>query len=145
MQQALQLAETALTCDEVPVAAIIVANKGIIAEAHNLTISHQNACAHAEMLALAEAFEKQNNYRLLDATMYVTLEPCCMCAGAVIHSRVKRVVFGAYDKRVGAAGSVFNILGDPRQYYHPEVIGGCLQQQSEQLLKRFFLHKRSPP
>ena len=107
MREALQLANLAKQYDEVPVGAVIIANDKKIAQAHNLTISRKNACAHAEIIALEQAFKAQNNYRLSDATMYVTLEPCCMCAGAIIHSRIDRVVFGAYDKRVGAAGRCF--------------------------------------
>lgn len=142
MQYALQLAKVAETHNEVPVGAVIIANNRIIGSAHNQTLSQNNACAHAEMLALEQAFLTQCNYRLEKATLYVTLEPCCMCAGALIHARIDTVVFGAYDKRVGACGSVFNILGDPRQYHQPKIIGHCLKEESEALLKQFFAKRR---
>jgi tRNA(adenine34) deaminase len=142
MKKAIELAKQAAQCGEVPVGAIVIAQNTLISTAHNLTINKKNACAHAEILALEEAFKAQNNYRLSNATIYITLEPCCMCAGALIHSRVDRIIFGAYDKRVGAAGSVFNVLGDPRQYHQPKVTGGCLQQECEQLLTDFFKQKR---
>ena len=140
MQKALDLANDCR--DEVPVSAIIVGDDQLIAYACNETIARNDPCAHAEILAIRQACQKFGNYRLPNCSLYVTLEPCAMCAGAIIHARLFEVIFAAFDHRVGAAGSVFQILGDARAFYHPKVYSGVLQHKSEQILQNFFRAKR---
>lgn len=142
MQHAIQLAKHAESIDEVPVGAVIVKNNEIVAEGWNQPITGNDPTAHAEVVALRAAAEALSNYRLVDTTMYVTLEPCTMCAGALIHARVSRVVFGATDPRTGAAGSVFDILTTKKLNHVIDVEQGVLEHECAQLLKDFFKNKR---
>ncbi len=144
MQRALAQAAIAERIDEVPVGAVLVSAAGeVLAECHNQTISQSDPCAHAEILALREAGQKLGNYRLLDTTLYVTLEPCAMCAMALVHARVKRLVFAASDPKTGACGSVFNLIADSRHNHRVEVQGGLLQQEASAALSAFFKAKRN--
>ena len=143
MRRALAQAETAEAADEVPVGAVLVGAGGdILAEDHNRTIGNSDPCAHAEIQVLRAAGQKLGNYRLLDTTLYVTLEPCAMCARAMIHARIKRVVFGASDPKTGAAGSVFELLQDPRHNHRIEVQGGVLAEVAGKKLSDYFRAKR---
>ena len=143
MEMALVEAEKAGQRDEVPVGAILVDKSGdVLAAAHNLTISMADPTAHAEILVLREAAHIINNYRLLDTYLYVTVEPCIMCMGAIIHARVTRVVFGAPDPRWGAAGSIYNFAKDERLNHQPEIIGGVCEDQCRELIQTFFRIKR---
>jgi tRNA(adenine34) deaminase len=143
MQAALRLARAASVREEVPVGAVIVADGDLLAEAHNETIQRRDPTAHAELLALHRAMQKVGVDRLPFATMYVTLEPCAQCAGAVVLAKVGRVVFGAYDGRCGMAGSVYDLLRHPRLNHRPEVVGGLLAEECGDLLKRFFQSQRA--
>jgi tRNA(adenine34) deaminase len=143
MQAALRLALAASVREEVPVGAVVVADGEILGEAHNETVQRRDPTAHAEVLALHRALHKAGEDRLPMATMYVTLEPCAQCAGAIVLAKVGRVVFGAYDARCGMAGSVYDILRDPRTNHRPEVVGGLLAEDCSEILKRFFLSKRA--
>ena len=143
MQKALELARKAQAEDEVPVGALIVKDDQLIAEGFNQPIKSNDPSAHAEMLALRHAGQALNNYRLIDTTMYVTLEPCSMCVGAMIHARVKRLVFGAFDLKTGAAGSAINLIGDGVHNHRIEVLGGVLEGECRELLQGFFRGKRS--
>lgn len=142
MQHAIKLAQHAESIGEVPVGAVIVKDNKIVAEGWNQPISGNDPTAHAEVIALRAAAKELENYRVIDTTLYVTLEPCAMCAGALIHARVKRVVFGASDPRTGAAGSVFDILNTNKLNHVVEVEQGVLEQECAQLLKLFFQKKR---
>lgn len=142
MQHALALAEKASAMGEVPVGAVLVKGDEIIGEGWNQPIAHHDPSAHAEMMAIRSAGEMLQNYRLPDTTLYVTLEPCPMCAGLMIHSRIKRLVFGAFDPKTGAAGSVFSLVQDERHNHIIEVTGGILQDQCSSLLKAFFKERR---
>ena len=144
MQRALAQAALAERIDEVPVGAVLVSAAGeVLAECHNQTISQSDPCAHAEILALREAGQKLGNYRLLNTTMYVSLEPCAMCAMALVHARVKRLVFAASDPKTGACGSVFNLIADSRHNHRVEVQSGLLQQEASVALSAFFKAKRN--
>ncbi|QSR42844.1 tRNA adenosine(34) deaminase TadA [Aeromonas dhakensis] len=143
MRHAMALAARAEGIGEIPVGAVLVLGDEIVAEGWNRSISEHDACAHAEVMALRAAGERLQNYRLLDTTLYVTLEPCCMCAGALIHSRVKRVVYGARDLKTGAAGSVFEILQDPRHNHRVELTGGVLAEACSAQLSDFFRRRRA--
>jgi tRNA(adenine34) deaminase len=142
MQAALRLARAASVREEVPVGAVVIAEGEILGEAHNETVQRSDPTAHAEMLALHRALQKVGEDRLLMATLYVTLEPCAQCAGAIVLTKVGRVVFGAYDARCGMAGSVYDLLRNPRLNHRPEVVGGLLAEECGDLLKRFFLSRR---
>ncbi len=142
MQHAIKLAQHAESIDEVPVGAVLVKDNQLIAEGWNQPISSNDPSAHAEVVALRAAAQALNNYRLVDTTLYITLEPCAMCAGALMHARVKRVVFGASDPRTGAAGSVFNILNSTELNHIIDIQQGVLQQECSALLTRFFKNKR---
>ena len=142
MHEALVLAEHAMAQEEVPVGAILVLEDKIIGKGWNQPISSNDPSAHAEIVALRCAAKTINNYRLLNATLYVTLEPCLMCVGAILHARIKRLVFGAYDPKTGATGSVFNILTDTRHNHVVEVQGGVLEEESSGLLQKFFKQRR---
>ena len=142
MEAALRLARAASVREEVPVGAVVVAEGEILGEAHNETVQRHDPTAHAELLALHRALQKVGEDRLLLATLYVTLEPCAQCAGAIVLTKVGRVVFGAYDERCGMAGSVYDLLRDPRLNHRPEVIGGLIAEECGELLKRFFRSRR---
>lgn len=143
MQLAMKQAVAAELMDEVPVGAVLIDQDGLIlTESHNQTISLSDPCAHAEILALRQAGQKLGNYRLLATTLYVTLEPCAMCAMALVHARVKRVVYAASDPKTGACGSVFNLIFDPRHNHSVEVQGGLLAEQAGQQLSAYFKRKR---
>lgn len=143
MQYAIKLANHAEAIGEIPVGAVIVdENNQIIGEGFNQPISKHNPTAHAEMIAIAQAGEFLKNYRLLNTTLYVTLEPCIMCAGAIIHSRIKRVVYGASDLKTGAAGSFTNILSHEGINHFAQVTGGVLAQECSTLLSNFFKKRR---
>lgn len=143
MKHALQLAQRAQAEDEVPVGAVIVKDERVIGEGWNQPIAARDPTAHAEIVALRKATQALGNYRLSSATLYVTLEPCVMCAGAILHARVPRVVFGAYDPKAGAAGSLFDILGSDRFTHRPEVMGGVLEQECSAVLMSFFSARRA--
>jgi len=142
MQHAIMLASKAEAIDEVPVGAVIVLDDKIIGEGWNQSINLHDATAHAEIMALREAGKTVENYRLIDATMYVTLEPCSMCAGAMVHSRVKRLVYGAVDLKTGAAGSVFNLVAHPQLNHQIEVRSGVFASETGALLSQFFKRRR---
>ncbi|MCU7880467.1 MAG: tRNA adenosine(34) deaminase TadA [Candidatus Thiodiazotropha sp. (ex Lucinoma aequizonata)] len=144
MQHALLLAERAESQGEVPVGALVVLYDQIIGEGWNHPITLQDPTAHAEIMALRDATTKRGNYRLPETTLYVTLEPCPMCAGAIVHARVGRVVYGASDPKGGAAGSVFKLLPTDTRFNHRVVVdGGVLQATSTALLRDFFRRKRT--
>jgi tRNA(adenine34) deaminase len=143
MQHALLLAQRAESQGEVPVGAVVVLDGTIIGEGWNQPIGQRDPTAHAEIVALRDAASKVGNYRLPQTTLYVTLEPCPMCAGAIVHARVARVVYAADDPKGGAAGSVFDMLPtDERFNHYVAVKGGVLQQHATELLKTFFRRKR---
>lgn len=142
MQAALELAREAQRAGEVPVGAVIVKDDVIVGRGWNHPISARDPTAHAEIAALREAAEALGNYRLPGTTLYVTLEPCAMCAGAMVQARVKRLVFGALDPRAGAAGSVFDIVRASQLNHRLEVTGGMLADECGELLKRFFELRR---
>lgn len=142
MQQALQLAMLAAAAEEVPVGAVLVLDDAIIAEGYNCPLSTHDPTAHAEMIALRKGAEKIGNYRLVNATLYVTLEPCIMCAGAMVHARIKRLVYGATDPKAGAIQSKAHILDKPFLNHRVAYAGGLLAAQCGQLLSRFFQDKR---
>jgi tRNA(adenine34) deaminase len=142
MRRALELATLAAREGEVPVGAVIVKEGELIAEGRNNPIAGHDPTAHAEIQALRAAGRTLNNYRLGGTTLYVTLEPCPMCAGAIVHARVQRVVFAATDPRTGAAGSVYNILQSNELNHRCEVVGGVLAEESATLLRNFFRLKR---
>lgn len=127
---------------EVPIGAVIVQNDEVIASAYNLRETEQRSVAHAELLAIDEACKKLGTWRLEDATLYVTLEPCPMCAGAIVLSRVKRVVFGAYDPKGGCAGTLLNLLEFEKFNHQAEVVGGMLEEECGHLLTTFFRELR---
>jgi tRNA(adenine34) deaminase len=142
MQAALRLARAAAVREEVPIGAVLVADGETLAEAHNETIQRRDPTAHAELLAIHRALHRAGQDRLPFATLYVTLEPCAQCAGAIVLAKVGRVVFGAYDSRCGMAGSVYDLLRNPRTNHRPEVVGGLMADECGELLKRFFLSRR---
>lgn len=144
MQRALELASLAEAQGEVPVGAVIVHDGEIIGEGYNQVISLSDPCAHAEVLALRAAGAALGNYRLVDTTLYVTLEPCPMCAGAMTHARVKRLVFATTDPRTGAAGSAIEVLNHPCMNHHLEVNSGVLQEVAAEQLRQFFRARRKP-
>ncbi|ADF36984.1 tRNA adenosine(34) deaminase TadA [Priestia megaterium] len=127
---------------EVPIGAVIVQNDEVVASAYNLRETEQRSVAHAELLAIDEACKKLRTWRLEDATLYVTLEPCPMCAGAIVLSRVKRVVFGAYDPKGGCAGTLLNLLKFEKFNHQAEVVGGMLEEECGSLLTTFFRELR---
>jgi len=142
MEAAIRLARAAAVREEVPIGAIIVHEGRVIAEANNETIARRDPTAHAEILAIRKALEAVGEDRLLDATLYVTLEPCAQCAGAIVLAKVGRVVFGAWDPRAGMAGSVHDLLRHPRLNHRPEVYGGVLEEECGETLKQFFRARR---
>lgn len=142
MNQALQLAETAAKQGEVPVGAVVVLDGQIIGEGYNQPITTSNPCAHAEIIALQEAGKTVQNYRLVDATLYVTLEPCSMCAGAMVHSRIKRLVYGATEPKAGVACSVQHFFEQGFLNHKVDVVGGVMAEESASLLQQFFKQRR---
>src|SRR5687768_12851631 len=142
MTRALELARAAEAAGEVPVGAVIVKEGLIVSEGWNRPISAHDPTAHAEIVAMRAAAESAQSYRLLGTTLYVTLEPCAMCAGAMVDARVKRLVFGATDPRAGAAGSIFNIAQHAALNHRVEVVGGILAEECGAELKRFFVARR---
>ena len=142
MEEALQLARKAETSGEVPVGAVLVADGEIIGRGSNAPISLSDPTAHAEIQALREAAGHSKNYRLKDATLYVTLEPCPMCAGAMVHARVERLVYGCSDPRSGAAGTVFNIVQADELNHRLDVAHGVLEDKCRDLLQTFFRARR---
>ena len=142
MRHALMLAEKAKQSGEVPVGAVLVKNEKLLAEGYNQPIASHDPTAHAEIIALRQAALKENNYRLPDTTLYVTLEPCTMCAGAIIHARVRRVVYAATDPKAGAAGSVYNILNSDLLNHKVELSTGLFADECSSLLTEFFREKR---
>ena len=142
MRIALDEAGKAMADGEVPIGAVLVQEGRILARAHNAPISRKDPSAHAEMLVLREACEKTGNYRLAGAELYVTLEPCVMCAGTILQARISRVIFGARDPKAGAVVSLYRILSDSRLNHQPEVTEGILQQECGEILSRFFKEKR---
>ncbi|MDQ3207769.1 MAG: tRNA adenosine(34) deaminase TadA [Gemmatimonadota bacterium] len=143
MEAALRLARAASVREEIPVGAVVIAEGEILGEAHNETVQRRDPTAHAELLAIQRALQKMGEDRLPMATLYVTLEPCAQCAGAIVLAKVGRVVFGAYDARCGMAGSVYDLLRNPRLNHRPEVVGGLMAVECGDLLKRFFVSKRT--
>jgi len=143
MREALKEAQIAFEEDEVPIGAVIVKDGEILAKAHNLREKLNDPTAHAELIAIRLASAKLNSWRLLDTTVYVTVEPCPMCAGAIVLARVKRLVFGATDPKAGAAGTLMNLLDDVRLNHQVEVTGGVLDEESRELLRTFFLQRRN--
>ena len=142
MRLALKQAEEAAQNDEVPVGAIIVYQNEIIGEGWNQPISSHDPTAHAEIIALKNAGEKIGNYRLPESTMYVTLEPCVMCAGAIVHARIARLVYAVNDEKTGACGSVYNLVQAEELNHHVEVEKGILERQCQALIQDFFKEKR---
>lgn len=138
MREAIAEARKALEHDDVPVGAVVVRHEAIIARAHNRREERQEPTAHAEILALREAAQVVGTWYLTDVTFYVTKEPCPMCAGALVLARVPRVVFGAFDPKMGAGGSVVNLLQEPRFNHRAEVVGGVLAEESARMLREFF-------
>jgi tRNA(adenine34) deaminase len=142
MRYALQLADNAQQQGEVPVGAVLVKDNQIIGEGWNQSISLHDPSAHAEMMAIRDAGKNLLNYRLVGSCLYVTLEPCAMCAGLLIHSRIERLVFGASDLKTGAVGSLYDLLGDLRMNHQVEVKGGVMQQECGNKLSLFFKLRR---
>jgi tRNA(adenine34) deaminase len=142
MRLAIREAELALAHDDVPVGAVVVAGDQVLGAGHNERERRQDPTAHAEVLALRAAATRLGSWRILGATLYVTLEPCAMCAGAIVLSRIPRVVYGAPDPKAGAAGSVLDVLSEPRFNHRPAVVGGLLQEECAAPLVAFFAARR---
>jgi tRNA(adenine34) deaminase len=142
MREALALARQAGESGEVPVGAVLVKDGAVVGRGYNRPVSGRDPTAHAEVVALREAAARIGNYRLGDCELFVTLEPCAMCAGAIMHARVKRVVYGATDPKSGACGSVVNLFADDRLNHHAAVVGGVLSNEAAQLLLEFFAARR---
>jgi tRNA(adenine34) deaminase len=142
MRRALELARRARDAGEVPVGALVVLDEHVIGEGWNRPISASDATSHAETEAIRAACREMRNYRLAGATLYVTLEPCAMCIGAIFHARIARVVFGAPDPKTGAAGSVTNLFAEPKLNHHAVVESGLLAAESADLLRAFFAERR---
>ncbi len=145
MAQALELAKQAQSAGEVPVGAVVVSAGRIIGRGFNQPISSHDPTAHAEIVALRDAAQRLENYRLNGCELFVTLEPCAMCAGAIMHARLDRVVFGAADPKTGACGSVVNLFAEAKLNHHTEVVGGALAEDAGMLLQTFFIDRRRAP
>ncbi|MGR5064318.1 tRNA adenosine(34) deaminase TadA [Photobacterium sp. DNB22_13_2] len=143
MRRAMELASRAEEAGEVPVGAVVVYQGQVIGEGWNRSITHHDATAHAEIMALRQAGQVLQNYRLIDATLYVTLEPCPMCAGAMVHSRIGKVVFGAHDLKTGAAGSIMNLLSYEQVNHHVAIESGVLADECRHQLQAFFKRRRA--
>ncbi|MGB7540662.1 MAG: tRNA adenosine(34) deaminase TadA [Burkholderiales bacterium] len=142
MREALALAREAAAAGEVPVGALVVKEGNVIGRGFNAPISSHDPTAHAEIRALRQAAAELGNYRLAGCSLYVTLEPCAMCSGAIMHARIDRVVFGASDPKTGACGSIVNLFAEPRLNHHTEVTGGVLAAETGRLLSDFFAARR---
>src|SRR5450631_1763312 len=142
MEEALALARQAMARGEVPVGAVVVKDGAIIGRGGNAPIAQSDPTGHAEIAALRDAARSLGNYRLPGCDLYVTLEPCAMCAGAIMHARIRRLVFGASDPKTGACGSVVNLFAEPRLNHHATVVGGVLAQECGALLSAFFATRR---
>lgn len=142
MRLALEEAEKAYKIGEVPIGAVIVRNGEVVSKAHNLRERDKNATAHAEVLAIQKACENLGGWRLTNSTIYVTIEPCPMCAGAILQSRIDRLVIGAMDYKAGACGSLVNLLNDERFNHQTEIITGVLEEEASLLMKNFFRELR---
>lgn len=143
MREALALAREAGAADEVPVGALVVRDGEVLGRGFNRPIGGHDPTAHAEVMAMRDAAQRLGNYRLVDCTLYVTLEPCVMCAGAIMLARIARVVFGAADPKTGACGSVVDLFAESRLNHHAQVQGGVLAEESAALLSSFFAARRS--
>ncbi len=143
MKEALLLAQKAISSGEIPIGAVLVQNGNIIGRGYNLRHKDKSPLAHAEIIALNDAAANIGSWRFDDCTLYVTLEPCVMCAGAMVQCRVGRVVYGARDPKAGAAGSLYDILRDVRMYHNTKVTGGVLAKECALIMSEFFMNKRS--
>ena len=143
MQQAIEQARLAEEQDEVPVGAIIVKDNQIIGKGHNLVISNHDSSAHAEIQAIRDAGKSIANYRIINSTLYVTLEPCMMCVGAIVHARISKIVFAAYDPKTGMAGTQDNCFSKPYHNHQVTVVGGILDKECADFLREFFKKKRN--
>jgi tRNA(adenine34) deaminase len=143
MQEALLLAQAAAEAGEVPVGALVVLNGTIIGRGMNAPIGRHDPTAHAEIQAMREAAAAIGNYRLVGCTLYVTLEPCAMCSGAIQHARIARLVYGARDPKTGSCGSVIDLMAEPRLNHHTDVVGGVLAEECGSTLSRFFSARRA--
>ena len=142
MQMALDLAKQAAALGEVPVGAIVVKDNVVIGRGSNAPIGLHDPTAHAEIMAMREAAAFLGNYRLVDCSLYVTLEPCAMCSGAMQHARIAKLVFGASDPKTGACGSVINLMNEPKLNHHTEVVGGIIALECGAVLSEFFRQRR---
>ena len=143
MDLALREAEKAMAAGEVPVGAVVVSAGTVVGRGYNRPISASDPTAHAEMLAIRETARALGNYRLPDVTLYCTVEPCIMCSGAMIHARISRLVFGTPDPKAGAAGSIYNVLTDPRLNHRVEVVSGICEDRCAEILRTFFASRRT--
>ncbi len=143
MREAMSLAEEAWKLGEVPVGAVVVKDGHVVGRGFNHPIAAHDPTAHAEVMALRDAARTLGNYRLPDCTLYVTIEPCAMCAGAIFHARIDRVVYGAAEYKTGSAGSVVNLFAEPRLNHHASLQGGLLSEECAGLVSRFFAQKRA--
>jgi len=142
MREALGLASRAAEAGEVPVGAVVVKDGTVVGRGYNRPVSGMDPTAHAEVVALRDAAARIGNYRLGECDLYVTLEPCAMCAGAIMHARVKRVIYGATDPKSGACGSVINLFAETRLNHHAAVVGGVMANEAARLLQEFFSARR---
>ena len=145
MREALALARQAAAAGEVPVGAVVVKDGAVVGRGHNQPVSGRDPTAHAEVVALRDAAANIGNYRLVDCALYVTLEPCAMCAGAIMNARVSRVVYGAADPKAGACGSVVDLFAEGRLNHHATVAGGMMAAEAGKLLQDFFAARRRAP
>lgn len=143
MQAAITLAQEAASCGEVPVGAVVVKDNEIIGVGYNAPIQHHDPTAHAEIRALRDAAKNIGNYRLVDCALYVTLEPCAMCSGAIQHARIAHLVYGANDPKTGACGSVVDLMAESKLNHHTKVTGGILAEECGHLLTTFFKERRN--
>ncbi len=142
MELALEQAHIAVAEGEVPVGALVIKDGQIVGRGHNRNLQQNDPTAHAEVMAMREAASKLGNHRLPGCTLYATIEPCAMCAGAMVHARLSRLVFGAFDPKAGAAGSVLEVLNHPRLNHKLEITPGVLAEECSAILKRFFAERR---
>jgi tRNA(adenine34) deaminase len=145
MRMALELAAQAAAAGEVPVGAVVVQDGVVVGRGYNQPISGTDPSAHAEIMALRDAGRTLGNYRLSGCDLYVTLEPCVMCSGAIMHGRIRRVIFGAGDPKTGACGGVVNLFSEPRLNHHATVTGGVMADEAVTLLQDFFASRRNKP